>query len=323
MATINIGLDVGNYNTKTVHTSTASGFSECTKKPFFAEEYLYFNGKYYIPESERFPYLRDKTKNEHAFILSLFGIGKEILYRNRNGNSTNADEVLNKITSINLGIGVPPIHYSVLSNPTIEYYKERFQNGISFVCNNHEMHLALNNCICFAQDAAAVIGYVPPQNKKDPIVNYKSYYAVDIGGQTVDIITFINGKIDLDRCDSKPLGILVMYEKIIKRIEMETGKRISKDIIESVLRHEPTILDQNITTLIIQEADNWLNHIIAVLIQFGLDFDTYPVLFLGGGSLLFKPFINKLGLVKYDFINNPNANASGYEKMLKLSLKSQ
>lgn len=326
MAEINIGLDVGNYNTKTVHASIPSGFSVYSKKPFLGEEYLYYNGKYYIPESERFPYLQDKTTNENAFILSLFAIGKEILQRKEKDghkeNGTDIDTEIAKITSLNLGVGVPPIHYSVLSNPTIDYYKKRFENGISFIYNNHEFNISLNTCRCFVQDVAAVVGYVPPQNKKDPIVKYKSYTAIDIGGQTVDIITFINGNIDLGKCDSKPLGVLVMYEKIIKHIEMETGKRYPKDIIESVLRHEQTILDPSIIELINQEAENWLNHIIAALIQFGLDFDTYPVLFLGGGSLLFKPFIKKLGLAKYDFINNPNANASGYEKLLKCSLKS-
>lgn len=330
----NFGVDIGNMNSKTVHTSTPSGFSEHEKKPFSTDEYLFYNGKYYIPESERFPYLKDKTQNEHAFILTLMALGKEILYRaelNHKTKKTKAEknpalkdkvisiqEEINRYTVINLGVGVPPIHFSSLMQPTLDYYKTHFADGVSFIYNDYNFNLKLNECACYAQDLAAVVSY-PKKKDTDSVVNFSSYYAIDIGGQTVDAITFINGRIDLKKCDTKTIGVLTMYEGIVRDIEADTGKHLSKDLIERVLRNEPTILSEEIKLLIQKHAGNWLNYILGSLIQFGMDFDSYPVLFIGGGSLLFKRFIDEYHLVKYEFINNPNANALGYEMMIKRS----
>ena len=76
-----LGLDIGNYDVKTVNTSTPSGFNVFTTKPYGVSEYLLYNGKYYTPSMDRFAYRKDKTKNENAFIMSLFGISKELIVR--------------------------------------------------------------------------------------------------------------------------------------------------------------------------------------------------------------------------------------------------
>ena len=76
-----LGLDIGNYDVKTVNTSTPSGFNVFTTKPYGVSEYLLYEGKYYIPSMDRFAYVQDKTKNENAFVMSLFGISKELIAR--------------------------------------------------------------------------------------------------------------------------------------------------------------------------------------------------------------------------------------------------
>lgn len=53
MSKINIGLDVGNFDTKTSErTKTASGFSSYSKKPFAIDECLKVNDIFYVPESD-------------------------------------------------------------------------------------------------------------------------------------------------------------------------------------------------------------------------------------------------------------------------------
>lgn len=39
---INLGLDIGNYDVKTVNTSTPSGFNVFTTKPYGVSEYLLY-----------------------------------------------------------------------------------------------------------------------------------------------------------------------------------------------------------------------------------------------------------------------------------------
>ena len=74
-----LGIDVGNYDTKSQHTTTPSGYDGPTpEKPLLAEEYLCYNGQYYVSTTTRFAYEKDKTRNERALILTLFAIANEI-----------------------------------------------------------------------------------------------------------------------------------------------------------------------------------------------------------------------------------------------------
>lgn len=336
MSRINLGLDLGNYYTKTSHTSVSSGFSSYGRLPFGADEYLMFGNNYYIPNPEPFPYVKDKTRNENAFILSLLGLSKELLYRANDRHNKRlrlaekdpmqkakiigVQEELNQMSYINLGVGVPPTHFSTLKDATITYYCDRLAKGVEYTYKNYHFSYQLMNCECYAQDVAAIIGYSPAKKEKS-VTRFKRYVAIDLGGQTLDIVTFDNGSIDREHSDSKPLGILMMYENIIRIVEMETGKRIDKEIIESVLRFEPTILDESLIELIFSIANDWFLRVLSACTQLGIDFDTYPVLFLGGGILLLRQFIRDDMFAAYEIIDNPCANAIGYEKMITLDSK--
>ena len=74
---ITIPLDHGNRNMKTAEEVFTSGLVESDLKPVLGE-YLQYNGKYYSLTGERIPYMRDKTLDDRFFILTLFGIGKEL-----------------------------------------------------------------------------------------------------------------------------------------------------------------------------------------------------------------------------------------------------
>lgn len=74
---ITIPLDHGNRNMKTAEEVFTSGLAESDLKPVLGE-YLQYNGKYYSLTGERIPYMRDKTLDDRFFILTLFGIGKEL-----------------------------------------------------------------------------------------------------------------------------------------------------------------------------------------------------------------------------------------------------
>ena len=69
-----IAIDHGNYAIKTPHFSFISGLTEHTVKPPMAEEVLEYNGKYWSLTGQRLPYMRDKTRDDRYFILSLFAL---------------------------------------------------------------------------------------------------------------------------------------------------------------------------------------------------------------------------------------------------------
>lgn len=53
-----------------------------------------------------------------------------------------------------------------------------------------------------------------------------------------------------------------------------------------------------------------------------VDLRSNPAIFIGGGSILLRKFIEESPLVaKADFIESPNANAIGYEMLARNQLK--
>ncbi len=323
MKCIIVGIDVGNYDTKTQSTSTPSGFGVYSKPPFGASEVLEYNGNCYVPEVTRFPYVKDKSVDDNAFILSLFGIAKEIIARLKKKNipDNKLQEEISKITHLNIGVGLPPTHMSKQTESLTLYYRNHFGDGIKFKYNDYEYWLKLSHLRVYPQDFAAVMTY--HINDENFITNkYNSYYAIDIGGYTVDVVPIINGQPDVNKCDSKELGVLKMYDKIITAIEREEGISLNAERIESVLLNENTILPESVIAMIKDMAEDWINMILNQLRQNGLEFSAYPVIFIGGGSQLFRPYIKKNSLLTaYAFIPSPKANADGYRKLMDLELR--
>ena len=320
---VNIGVDVGNYDTKTPCTSTPSGFVSYRKLPYGVNDYIQYDGNFYIPDTNRFPYVYDKTQDTNCFILSLMAIGKELIEIVKNRNCPEGIQAeLDKIDVINLGVGLPPIHYAQLAEKTLNYYQSHFGEEIQFKCQNYNIKFKLGLLRVYPQDYAAVCTY-QPKNEDSIVKKYKSYYALDLGGYTLDIVFIVDGAPNMRQCDSKPLGILSMYEEITRDVQLEYGIRVPHEVIENVLRKEETILESNVIEMINQKADDFFERIINELRQFGLEFESYPVIFVGGGALLFKSRIKECGVFKcYEFIPGTNANAKGYKKLIGLEYKS-
>ena len=73
-----IAIDHGNYAVKTPSFSFVSGLSEHTVKPPLTDEIIEYAGRYWTLSGKRLNYMRDKTRDERYFILSLFAIAKEL-----------------------------------------------------------------------------------------------------------------------------------------------------------------------------------------------------------------------------------------------------
>ena len=322
-----IGVDVGNYDTKTALSSTPSGYSKSEDKPFGVKECIFYNGMYYAPSERRFPYTKDKTKDERAFILSLFGIAKEIIEvckrkDDQNEKQDNYQDEISKIDVVNLCVGLPPAHMHMLKDKTISYYKEMFGDGIEFNYNQYTFKLKLNLLLVVPQDYAALSCVIGKKNDKTIPNVYKEYYAIDIGGATVDVVPIRNNVPIVDECISLELGVLLMYDKIQNQVEEKFGISISQNNIEDVLREEPTIIDDEVVDGVKEGAAGWFENIINILNQRGIPFRTSPVVFVGGGAKLFKTAIEKNTVIKkYEFFGNANANAIGYKKFVERMAK--
>lgn len=316
------GIDVGNYDSKSALTSVSSAYTTSRTQPVWEEEYLYWNGNYYIPSSSRPAIVKDKTSadaNDRAMILTLMAIGKETLARLEKKHITQPQEIqeaINKIQYINLGAGLPPRYMSKeMAEKNKNYYLNNMQNGISFQYSGYNFNFALKNVEIFPQGLLPTIFYTP-----DTIKKYSKYYGIDIGGYTVDVILIANGKADFEKTITIELGVLPLYEKIIERVMIECDATTLDHInIEDVLMNKEHILTDNIVTVIHECTRDWVNNIINTLTLKGVNLKTYPSCWSGGGSQLFKTHIdnNKMVAEQHDFIKDVRANAKSYQQMLQ------
>ena len=79
-----IGMDHGNRLIKLVKSEPFTcGLAESEVRPY-GTDVLSYKDKYYQLSDQRIPYHRDKTEDDRYFILTLFGIAKEIgVFQNR------------------------------------------------------------------------------------------------------------------------------------------------------------------------------------------------------------------------------------------------
>ena len=317
--TIVTGIDVGNFDIKSSHTSLPSGYIVADTLPPDTDEYLLFNGKYYIPSQDRFPYRMDKTTDERCLIFTLSSIGKELSYRaERTGD---VQGYLNKIDNLVLGAGLPPAHFATFAEKTKDYYMSALSD-VEFVWTGYDISFSLKDVKLYPQDYTAVMTH---RTSYDVIDTYNDgiVYAIDIGGGTVDYIPIIKGKPEMPKADSIEKGINMLCNDIIQKIMSNTGHKVTAINIENILLEKNSILPDETKDFIENEALNWSKIILDELRSKGMDLWANPAIFLGGGSKLLKRFLKTdPQLNKHStFIDSPNVNARAYEIATKAAMQ--
>ena len=335
---INVGVDIGNSDSKTPHSTTYSGFTETTAIPYGAAEALIYKGVVYVPDIERFPYVKDKTRDNKCLILTLFGIAKEII-ASLSGTYDSAEKLqenINFVEGVNLGVGLPPAHMTLLRERLESYYRESFGEGIEFQlyykakgtgkAETYNFNLKLYKLGVYPQDLAAtfVAAGLAKNNPKDPsyLTNkYKKsgYYAIDIGGYTVDVVQIIDNVPQSSKCASEEVGILKMYAHIEDVINMEYGLTLTDNHIENILKDEPVAINANVISKVKALSAEWMDRIINELRKKGIEFGATPVIFLGGGSALLEDSIKANNIIsncEYTILSNPKANSIGYQNII-------
>ncbi len=316
-----IGIDVGNSDTKTQHTSTPSSFKKYATQNILDEESIFYDGAYYTPTNDRNNQQLDKTENDYCVLMSLFAFAKEIIFQIREKNKDisplEIQNEISNITEVELGIGLPAGHFSALAKKTKALYMEKMGEGIQFsyrhLNNTFEFNFKLVKCNAYAQDYTAVAF----DKSLEIPATYGKYYIIGAGGGTVDIIPVEKGKPCSDKCESIDMGSTVMYSEIIKTIQHETGKTMEYETVEAVLRDEPTIIDEARKTRIKELAKEFGNQLIDECIHKGLKLNDYPCVFIGGFALLLKDvFAHNNNIVKSEFVEDIRANAVYYAAFL-------
>ncbi len=317
-----IGVDVGNFDTKTQNTTTPSGYVVHNAKPLMERDCLKYNGKYYAPSFTRIEYIKDKTENDQCLVLTLLGIAKEIMYQAEasTGESYSSNpptaliEYISSVTSISLGVGLPVGDFNALEPKTKQYYQNKLSGTIQFQYRDIDYSFVVDKIAVFPQDILPVCA-----NENCGIVNdYNKYVIIGIGGQTVDIIPVIKGKPILEMCISDRRGVRNMFSSIISIIDMNYGTTISEDTINELLLGNRTPLPEDMQNAIKNRARMHALELLNICSTKNINYMEYPAVFFGGGALLLKPYIEESPLLQtYEFIDDVNGNAKFYAEYIE------
>ena len=323
MGTFIVGIDIGNYDTKTQHTTTPSGYGEYTIKPQLVREYLKYKDKFYAPSINRFEYVKDKTSNDQALILALFGIAKEIIFDVKNqfeGNATREfiQRAISSIKTIAVGVGLPVGDFTALRDRTFDYFKEKLSDTVEMEFQGFRFSFVVSSIRVYPQDL------LPVSANTDCVTShkYKKYVIIGIGGQTVDIIPVIGGTPIAEKLFSLREGVRKMFSDIIGAVETNFGTTIGEDSIEEVLLGNETTLPDDMEVAIRSYAKRHTDHMLNACVQRGINFIEYPAVFFGGGGLLLRPYIENSELVNSkEFLLDVRGNAVFYAAQIEKELK--
>ena len=301
-----IAIDHGNSAIKSVHHNFTSGLARHSVRPPMADEVLEYKGEYWTLSGHRLSYRRDKTRDESFFILTLFAIAKEITHA---GPLPSAEK-------IDLAVGLPPEHYGILKDKFRDYFKRN--ESIHFSFNDKPITIMIRDVFVYPQAFAAIA----PQ--KGQLKHHLRLFLVDIGGYTTDVLLLRQGKPDMQFCRSLETGVITMNNDIIRRVGALHDMQIEDEHINAVLCGKETILPTEVKDTIRKSAEQHAKDILDQLRELKVDLRSNPAVFIGGGSALFRDYLEHSPLVaSASFVENINANAIGYHAMAEgqLSLR--
>lgn len=299
-----IAIDHGNSSIKSVHFSFPSALERHANKPPMASDILEYDGAFWTTSGQRIAYMMDKTKDERFFILTLIAIAKEMLHCGCMPQSVDID----------LACGLPPEHFSLMRERFTKYLK---RGEVLFAYNDMPVVINIKNVFVYPQAYAAVV----PQSSR--LREEPRIFIVDIGGYTIDILLLKNGVPDLHYCRSFENGIITMTNSIIGKIGAQHAIKLAEDQITAAIQgDQKLVLPEAVIKDINAYAKNHSDSVIDGLRENMVELKANPAIFIGGGSILFKPFIEiSPMIVKADFVPDEKANAIGYSMLAAHQLK--
>lgn len=123
----------------------------------------------------------------------------------------------------------------------------------------------------------------------------------------------------MDYCDSMEKGVITMYNQIISNINSEYNMLLEESDIDSILKGQTQYYDANVVHMVENSVQDFVTDLLNSIRERGIDTKSTYTIFIGGGAVLLKKFIEKADrLGKYMFVEDLRANAKGYEILYQM-----
>jgi len=301
-----VPIDHGNRNIKTLNHTFAASIKEVGHLPEMGADTLLYKGKEYALVDKRMAQKTDKTQDEDYFILTLFAISKELASDENMASGIFPSECIEVV----LLVGLPPLQCRAMGEGFIQYLK-RGGEPIHFQFNKIPYAIRVVDAHLYPQAYAAAITAL------EHLKGVHTANIVDIGGFTADLLRLIDIRPDMTVCTSLHGGVNLLFQKINEQVRATGANNIPDAVIEGILLKDEIVLQDCASTrvdLVQTTAALFAQDLLQEISQAGLDLAENRTVFVGGGSILLRDYINNTGMVaKPIFVDNARANVQGYQ----------
>lgn len=278
-----LGVDLGNWNVKTSEGDIFPSRYTIVENILGATgDVLEHEGIKYFMREGKLENNYDKANKETNLILFLYSLA------------------LQKDRYFKVVIGLPALAYKA----NRESFKDKLLNQKihDVVINKEHKKIIIEDLIVFPEGAGA---YFSLRNRP------KNCVIIDIGGGTINIVSFKNGK--LDTCTTIGKGIIQLYNQIRDYLNATYTLKLELEDIEVIMREGLKVDNEEISFAFIKPIIN------AFIVDLMNELRNFPirtskVFLIGGGSKLLKAPLSVIPglevIEEYMF-----SNAEGFAKV--------
>ena len=138
----------------------------------------------------------------------------------------------------------------------------------------------------------------------------------------MDYLLLRGGRPDLSVCDSLERGVITLYNMIISRVNSEYDILLEDADVDSMIQGEHTDYEKPVIRMVQEMTKTYVDDLLGTLRERGLDLKTGCVVFIGGGAMLLRKYLESSDKVgKSVFIEDICANAKGYGLLYQVQKK--
>ena len=295
--TMIVGIDHGYGNIKTANTIFSNQLLVKNTEPIMTDDYIEFDGKYYILNEGHKNYISDKIKDDDYYILTLAAIAKELRRRG----------VFEQ--TIYLAVGLP---LKWLSAQKDDFRKYLMRNqAVKFKYKKQNYSIGIKGCSVMPQCYSAVI------NK---LQEFKGLNMIaDIGNGTMNVMFLMDGKGQEGKYWTEVMGVkecaLNIHQAVLDKFQVE----LPEVLINSYLMSGKADLAYEYLAIMSIETKKYVKSIFDKLQECGYNKELMKLYFMGGGARLVELF-GDYDKEKVFFQHDIHANAKGYEHFCYLAL---
>jgi len=174
--------------------------------------------------------------------------------------------------------------------------------------DNRKYDITIKDVMLFPQGYAAV-AYRNLRNRSS------SQIVVDVGGWTADVLLMKKGLPVPGRHRSLELGVMTCIEESLEEIRIRKGLSMTETQIEEILLGNIDNVSKEIVEIVQSQAKKYTDRLMSELAKARFDTKAVPTIFMGGGAVIIKPYLDKGANCL--ILENVNENVIGYEALAR------